>query len=67
MADRAMTFKQAVNHAIRTGLVPDGERRPFQTPTFHMGPGHSGLIDKALRESGELEDQEAARKLAMRK
>ena len=67
MRERGLTFKQAVNLAIREGLSPGTERRPFRTPTFHMGSASGGPWDKALRLAGELEDEEIARKLSIRK
>lgn len=62
MRERGLTFKQAVNEAIRAGAGPSRRTR-FRTPTFNMGPP---LVDltKALRLAGELEDDEIVRKLA---
>lgn len=62
MRERGLTFKQAVNDAIRAGTQP-AKRRPYRTPTFDMG---RPLVDltKALRLAGELEDEEIIRKLA---
>jgi hypothetical protein len=64
MRERGLTFKEAVNEAIRagaTGPSPPPVGRPF--PTADMG---EPLIDvtKALRLAGELEDQELAARLA---
>ncbi len=65
MRDRGLTFKQALNEAIRASASRPG-RRPFRTRTFAMGP--SALpMDKALRLAAELEDEELLRKLAARK
>lgn len=54
MRTRGVSFKQALNDAIR-----GGEQRavPFQTPTYAMGVP---LVDlaKALRLAGELEDED---------
>ncbi len=66
MRERGMTFKQAVNHAIRSGMSAPGGRSEFSTPTFDMGPP-SVPLEKALTLAGELEDEEIARRLAMRK
>jgi hypothetical protein len=65
MRERGMTFKQAVNEAIRTGGGPR-RRRQFKTPTFDMGPPVVPL-EKALRLAAELEDEELLRKLASRR
>jgi hypothetical protein len=58
-----LTFKAAVNQAIRVGLT----RRagvPFRQRTFRMGFNPAIPYDKALRLAGELEDQEIMRELA---
>jgi hypothetical protein len=62
MRKRGLTFKQAVNEAIRTGTVSPGRRRAFRTRTFDMGQPALPL-DKALRLAGELEDEELIRML----
>ena len=64
MRERGLTFKAAVNEAIRAGMKDPrrrGSRRPF--PVQDMG---EPLVDvtKALRLAGELEDEERARGLA---
>lgn len=62
MKDRGLTFKQAVNEAIRAGAAParDGRRARFET--YDMG---EPLVDvtRALQLAGQLEDEERARKL----
>ena len=66
MRERGLTFKQAVNEAIRAGATGPGRRRAFRTPTFDMGPS-AVPVEKALRLAGELEDEELVRKLAARR
>lgn len=67
MREREMSFKGAVNYAIRRGLASDsGERKPFRTKTYDMGEPTVNL-DKALQLAGELEDQEIIRKLRLGK
>lgn len=65
MRERGLTFKAAVNEAIRAGMaVRAGAGRPApELPTFDMG---APMVDvtKALRLAGELEDDELARRLA---
>jgi len=57
MKDRAVTFKQALNDAVRAGVSARTPRRRKPFPTYDMG---EPLVDitKALRLAGELEDQE---------
>lgn len=65
MRERGLSFKEAVNQALRAGLA--GNQRPrFRTATHDMGEPAIPL-DKALRLAGELEDEELLRKLALRK
>ena len=65
MRERKLTFKQAVNAAIRASSVRQ-RRVSFHTRTFDMGEPTIPL-DKALRLAGELEDEEIIRKLELRK
>lgn len=63
MEDRGLTFKQAVNDAIRTGMTGARERAAHGFPTHDMGEPFVD-VTKALRLAGELEDEELARRLA---
>ncbi|MEA2449875.1 MAG: hypothetical protein QOG63_1807 [Thermoleophilaceae bacterium] len=69
MRDRGLSFKQAVNEAIRRGLTQaDGARsEAFRTPTFRMGWRNDVHLDRALQLAGDLEDDELARRIAARK
>lgn len=67
MRERGLTFRHAVNHAIRAGLTGQAETAPVQTPTFRMGFEPAIPWDKALRLAAELEDGELVRRLAARK
>lgn len=62
MRERGLTFKQAVNDAIRSGMGAGTTGEP-SLPTHDMG---EPLVDitKALRLAGELEDQERASRVA---
>ncbi len=62
MRERGVTFKQAVNDAIRAGVTGSGRHPPKAFPAHDMGPP---IVDvtKALRLAGELEDQELAARL----
>lgn len=66
MRERGLTFKQAVNEAIRAGSAPRTRRSTAKTRTFDMGEPRVD-IDKALRLAADLEDDELIRKLAIRK
>lgn len=63
MQERGVTFKQAVNDAIRAGTTAKRTRSKASFPTHDMG---EPLVDvtKALRIASELEDEERIRKLA---
>ncbi len=66
MRERGLSFKQAVNEAIRSSLAGSSRRRAFRTETHDLGPPTLPL-DKAMRLAAELEDEEIVRKLALRK
>lgn len=66
MRERGLTFKQAVNEAIRAGGTSRGRQPAFRTRTFDMGPAAIPL-DKATRLAADLEDEEIIRKIAARK
>lgn len=61
MADRRISFKQALNDLVREGRG-SADGRPFRTTTKSMERARVDL-DKALRLAGEFEDREVARKL----
>jgi hypothetical protein len=61
MRERGLSFKDAVNDAIRAGLAPSGARRRFSTPTADLGVPAVNL-DRALALAAELEDEELVRK-----
>jgi hypothetical protein len=66
MRERGLTFKQAVNLAIREGLSADSRQRA-RTPTFSMGNPSGIPLTQALQLAAELEDDELARKITTRK
>ncbi len=67
MRERGISFKEAVNQAIRTGLAGAPRGRKFRTPTFRMGHDPAVPLDKALDLAAGLEDEELVRRLAARK
>ncbi len=66
MRERGLTFKRAVNLAMRQGLAPNPGTGAFRTTTYAMGES-AVPIDKAMRLAAELEDEEIIRKLTLRK
>lgn len=66
MRERGLTFKEAVNQALRKALSDRGQREQYHTPTFDLGEPRVSL-DKALRLASDLEDDEIVRKLGLRK
>ena len=69
MRERDISFKQALNDAVRTGLSPKGSKpaRRFVQKSFRMGAGQEFRWDKALAVADAMEDEELSRKLALRK
>jgi hypothetical protein len=67
MQERGISFKQAVNQAIRAGLTTKPGETPVETPTFRMGFRPEIPWDKALSLTAELEDDELVRRLATRR
>lgn len=66
--ERGISFKEAVNTALRAGLVADVPRpRRFIMPTSNMGVRPGINLDKALQLAAELEDEEIIRKLELGK
>jgi hypothetical protein len=66
MREQGIGFKEAVNEAIRAGLVPRA-RDSFRQRTFAMGFRPEVPYDKALQIASGLEDQELLRKLSIGK
>lgn len=61
--ERRVSFKQALNDAVRAGLGDvQQQRQPFRTMTAKLGEPAVDL-DRALQLAAELEDEERARKL----
>jgi hypothetical protein len=66
---RGISFKEALNSAVRAGL--EGERRrslrPFKQYAQPMGLRPGFNLDKALQLAAGLEDEEISRRLERRK
>lgn len=69
MRERGLSFKEALNLAVRTGLGPGSTRRPrkYRQPTFRMGFHPEINLNKAMALAAAMEDEEIARKLNLRK
>ena len=65
MQTRRVSFKQALNDAIREADTAGERSQPFRTLTVSMGEPQVNL-DRALQLVGELEDEELLRKLRRR-
>jgi hypothetical protein len=63
MRERGVSFKEAVNEAIRAGLGPPDPQAGRYTTPRKLGPARVDLT-KALGLAGELEDEALARRLA---
>jgi hypothetical protein len=61
MRERGVSFKQALNDAVRRGF--EGPKLATVTPTFSMGEPTVPL-DGALRLAADLEDDDLVRRLA---
>jgi hypothetical protein len=64
---RGISFRQALNQAVRAGLGARPPRRAFRQSTQAMGLRPGLDLDKALRLAGALEDEELVRRLELRK
>lgn len=65
---RGISFKQALNTAVRAGLGGDRRAaRSFKQYAQPMGLRPGFNLDKALQLAGGLEDEEIARRLERRK
>ena len=69
MKEKGISFKEALNDAVRAGLVarPSVRARKYRLKTFRMGFRPEAGLDKALSLAASLEDEETARKLSLRK
>jgi hypothetical protein len=66
--DRGISFKEALNTAIRRGFQSaEAKSQPYRVPTRNLGVKPGVNLDKALQLTGEIEDAETLRKLQLRK
>ena len=66
MREKGISFKEAVNQAIRAGLASGNQGR-FHQQTFDMGFRPEINYDRALQLAAALEDEELRHKLALGK
>lgn len=59
MREKGMSFKEALNDAIRSGV---GHQAPFRTETASMGESAVNL-DRALQVAADLEDDDLIRRM----
>ena len=69
MKARGISFKDALNEAIRTGIGRGNRRsaRRFVQKSFSLGAEQNFRWDKALAAAEAIEDEELSRKLSLRK
>ena len=65
------SFKEVVNEALRAGLRAkknSSKAKPYRVKSCSMGGPNRGInLDKALRLADEIENEEIARKVCMKK
>lgn len=64
---RGISFKEALNSAVRAGLAAGRKPSPYKVPSRSMGLKPGIDLDKALQVASEIEDAETVRKLQLRK
>lgn len=62
MGERGMSFKEAVNTALRESLT--ASRADCSFPTYHMGEAKVSLTH-ALRLAADMEDEEILREMSV--
>ena len=68
MKQRGLSFKEALNSALRAGLTQNRPRKgSFVQNTFALGAEQHFRWDKALAVADALDDEELTRKLSLRK
>lgn len=68
MKERGISFKEALNSAVRAGLTQGrSKRRYFAQKSYSLGSDQNFRWDKALEAATAMEDEELARKFSLRK
>lgn len=61
--ERNVSFKEALNNAIRAGLMASRMAREYRTPSRSLGLRAGVNLDKALQLASDLEDAEIVMEL----
>jgi hypothetical protein len=56
--ERGVSFKEALNSAVRAGLMASRGAREYRTPSRSLGLRSGVNLDKALAVASDLEDAE---------
>lgn len=56
--ERGVSFKEALNSAIRAGLMASRGAHEYRTPSRSLGLRENTNLDKALQLASDLEDAE---------
>lgn len=68
MKERGISFKEALNSAVRAGMTHGKtRRRSFIQKSYRLGSDRNFRWDKALEAAAAMEDEELGRKLSLRK
>ena len=68
MKERGISFKEALNAAVRSGLtLGKPKRRYFVQKSYSLGADQNFRWDKALETATSIEDEELSRKFSLRK
>ena len=69
MRERGISFKQAVNDAIRAGLMRESLRgkRRFVQKAYSLGSEQHFRWDKAMAAAEAIEDEKLSRRLTLRR
>jgi hypothetical protein len=62
MAERGISFRQALNEAVRNGLRTNEQPGKFVQKTFQMGNAQEFRWDKAMAVADAIDDEQLRRK-----
>ncbi len=67
MRERGITFKEAINQALRVGLGQHRESSPYKVPVYDPGLMPGVDLTKALRLASDFEDEASMQDMEERK